>query len=178
MKKIIVCYLTFINLTACLNRDKNEDLRTKTESIKSFNDQINQKVIIDSSLISEFKNSKIFSVSDTINSDLNGDGINDHAYFTDIIKRELIIIDGKSRTITKIGDDISFDKIGKDFKWVDFWGITTDHETFEVIIQDNEIVNEQKYLLNYNSLFLRKNDVGGGVITFRNGKFVWIHQAD
>lgn len=65
-----------------------------------------------------------------------------------------------------------------DFSWVDFWGTTKDRETYEIVIKDSEIIGDKTTKLDNNSIFVRKEEVGGGVITYKNGKFIWVHQSD
>ena len=64
------------------------------------------------------------------------------------------------------------------FDWIDFWGITDDKETFEIIVKDEEIISDTITKLANTSIFVRKEEVGGGVITFKDNKFIWIHQSD
>ncbi|RFS17115.1 hypothetical protein [Emticicia sp. C21] len=124
----------------------------------------------------EFKNFKVYNISDTIKADFNGDKVIDTAFFTD--KKNISIVDGLSKKAIIVGVDKSSEEMGNDFSWVDFWGITTDIETYEIVIDDSEIVGDKKVKLNNTSLFLRKDEVGGGVITFKDGQYIWIHQTD
>jgi hypothetical protein len=47
-----------------------------------------------------------------------------------------------------------------------------------VLIGEGEIIGEQEFVLANPSIYVRKAEVGGGVITFKDGKFRWVHQAD
>lgn len=176
-------------LYACENRNKSEHKNvsfkdtTKSISIQSKDNHSDSDVTEsisynEESLKEEFNNYKIFKLDDTIKADLNGDQVVEAAYFTGKQKKELIIVDGSTHISVKAGLDSSFGNMGSDFNWVDYWGITNDKETFEVIIKDDEIVGEQKTKLNNKSLFVRKMEAGGGVLTFRKGKYSWIHQSD
>jgi hypothetical protein len=60
---------------------------------------------------------------------------------------------------------------------VDYWGLVEDKETFETIIKDDEIAGDRKVKLENPSIALGKDEVGGGLITFMKGKYVWIHQT-
>ena len=134
---------------------------------------------LDSSLIGQFKKYKIHTLTDTIKADLNGDKVFEISYFADNdTKKGIIIVDGQTKKQTNVGLDKSFGDMGIDFSWVDFWGTTGDTETYEVTIKDSEVVGDRKIKLDNTSLFLRKDEVGGGVITFKNGKYIWIHQSD
>lgn len=154
------------NDTIALNKVDTLSKNTKSDNLQYYQN----------SLVGEFKNFKIFNISDTIKADLNGDKVVDFAFFTN--KKNISIVDGLSKKAVIVGSDKSFDDIGNDFSWVDFWGTTTDMGTYEIVIEDSEIVGDKKAKLNNHSLFVRKDEVGGGVITFKENKYVWIHQAD
>lgn len=126
----------------------------------------------------EFKNAIAFQLTDTITADFNGDGQEDQAIF----KKE----DGTSGIHIKHGQTDEEIKIGfgkkfahlTEFNWVDFWGLVKDSATYEIIIEDAEITGDTIVRLENPSIFVRKDEVGGGIVTFRNGKYKWIHQAD
>ena len=42
----------------------------------------------------------------------------------------------------------------------------------------NIIVDEEKTKLFYPSIIIRKEEGNGGIITYKNGKYDWNHQAD
>jgi hypothetical protein len=190
MKRPLLFLLILTSLTACNNNAENKNVAAsvKTDTVRK---EISQKIDTtinfnlvgktsskDSSLKGEFKNYKIFNLADTIKADLNSDKILDFAYFTHNDNKEIFIIDGQTKIATKVGLEKSFGSMGSSFNWVDFWGTTNDNETFEVIIKDSEIVGERKIKLENISLFVREDEVGGGVITFKKGKYVWVHQSD
>lgn len=122
------------------------------------------------SLKEYFKDYKVYSLKDSIRIDLNGDQIRDKAYFNS--DKNIIIEDGKSGKETKIknaSDD--------DFGWVEYWAVTNDKKTFEITIVNGDIGDEIETTLEYPSIIVRKEGIGG-VITFKNGEYYWIHQAD
>lgn len=53
-----------------------------------------------------------------------------------------------------------------------------DSSTFEVIVRDGEVEGDSTVRILYPSIYVGKEEVGGGLITYRKGKFVWVHQAD
>nr|WKN37409.1 hypothetical protein K4G66_01635 [Tunicatimonas sp. TK19036] len=127
----------------------------------------------------EFKDAKIIDLKDSIVEDLNGDGTADNAIFTtENGKSGILITDGKTKQETRIGLGHSFEERGDDFSWVDYWGIVKDSTTYEIIIENAEILGDTTVYLENPSILIRKEEVGGGLITFRNGKYEWIHQAD
>lgn len=123
-----------------------------------------------------FKDFRAFALSDTIVFDLNGDSQNEKAYFDTMPARKLIIVDGKTKKRIVVGSHPSFQGIADDLGWVDGWGVTRDKKTFEVIVEDSEITGDREVILQYPSLVLGIQE-GGGVITFKNGNYIWIHQS-
>lgn len=120
-----------------------------------------------------------YTIRDTITVDLDGDSIQDLAYFkTNINKKSIVVRDGKTKKEVTIGLDKSFKDIGKNFNWVDNWGTINDSEVYENVISNGEIIGGRKVKLANKSLFVGKDDAGGGIITFKAGRFLWIHQAD
>jgi len=133
----------------------------------------------DSSVVHQFNTYKVYSIKDSIRSDFNGDGFQDLAYFKNTGKEKKIFIsDGQTKKKVMIGTDASFNEMGSDFSWVDFWGVLDDKETFEIIIKDGDIIDEKKTTLEHTSLFVRKEESGGGVISFLNKNYKWVHQSD
>jgi len=67
-----------------------------------------------------------------------------------------------------------------DFDWVDYWGVLKDKTTFEIIFDSisGDILGDSIRPLKNISLFVEQDEVGGGVITYKNGTYKWIHQAD
>jgi hypothetical protein len=63
------------------------------------------------------------------------------------------------------------------FDWVDYWGLVEDKETIEVTLtEEGDILESITVTLKNPSIVLGNNDFGGGLITYRNGKYEWIHQ--
>lgn len=180
----ILCFLTFL---ACNNAAQNTDKVLKKDStilernlnLKSLNklEPFEKETISNrkKSLIDEFKTYQIYQLSDSISSDLNGDKILDLAFFSN---QKLYIIDGQTKTQFLVGLDKSFGEMRSDFSWVDYWGLIEDRETYEIVIKDNEIIGSKTTKLENNSIFVRKDEVGGGVVTYKEGKFIWVHQSD
>ena len=129
-------------------------------------------------LSGQFDKATVYKLTDTIAADFNGDGIIDRAIFTKAGETSgLIITHGRTNEKIRIGLGESFAHL-TDLNWVDYWGLVMDSETFEVIIKDAEIVGDRKVRLEHPSIVLRREEEGGGLITFKNGEYVWIHQAD
>ena len=121
-----------------------------------------------------------YKISDTIQLDLNCDDFLDKIYFSnESSTRHLIFLDGKNKEAQTFGNTLSIkNELGKDYSWVDFWGITKDTSTWEAVIKDGEILTPTTSILQCPSLVLRSEELGGGIITFKDGVFRWIHQAD
>lgn len=140
----------------------------KTEDKPVLSEDSNQGY--SQSLKQYFEDYKIYPLEDTIKVDFNGDQTIDEAFFNS--KKNIIIKNGKSgkETIVKNASD-------DDFSWVEYWAVTNDKKTFEITIVNGDIGSEVEIPLEYPSIIVRKEGIGG-VITFKNGEYKWIHQAD
>lgn len=168
MKQRIYYLLLSLFLTGCLWNGKDKVQARKSEqAIQPISNTLG------------LKSFKQYHIGDTINTDLNGDNIEDKAYFKTFGNNKiLIIIDGMTKQEIIVGIDQSFGEMRNNFNWVEFWGVTDDKETYENIIVDGEMADGKKLKLVNPSIFVGKNEEGGGIITFMNGKFIWVHQAD
>jgi hypothetical protein len=111
---------------------------------------------------------------------LNCDGYIDKIYFTSsLINKNIIFYNGMINQVQTFGKTLPIKEgLGADYSWVDFWGMTKDTATWEAVIKDGEILSSKTTSLRCPSLLLRKDEAGGGIITFKDGGFHWIHQAD
>ena len=128
--------------------------------------------------LSGFEKATLYALTDTITADFNGDGFLDKA----IYKKEketsgIIIIHGKTNEQVKIGFGKQFAHM-TEFDWVDYWGLVEDKETSETTFtEDGDVLDSKTVNLKNPSIALGKDEVGGGLITYLNGKYVWIHQT-
>ena len=188
MKKILIT-LTALALIAGSCRQANSGQKittisdtTITENQSMFDDSIeNEEFDLNEprkQSISGFEKATLYNLTDTIIADFNGDGILDKAFF----KKEnetsgVIIIHGKTNEEIRIGFGESFAHF-TEFNWVDYWGLVEDKETNENMFDDDgDLLGSQAVELQNPSIVLHKEELGGGLITFKNGKYVWIHQT-
>lgn len=181
--KSIFYIIFFILFVSCekkneMKKTPNIDSTDKKIEETNFKDTLKSKVL-NSDLNNAFKDFKIYEINDTIKDDFNGDNLKDYLYFLNSgDEKNIIVLDGKTKLKTKICGDQSFDKISENFNWVDYWGVTNDKQTFEILVNESEVIGDTIVKLENKSIFIRKEEVGGGVITFKNGKYIWIHQSD
>jgi hypothetical protein len=187
--KQIIYVLSFLTLTSCGQSNSEEVSKAESKTIKveskvdstkpdlkqNATEQIEQN---NQDLRYEFKEATIYKLTDTINADFNGDGNADQAIF----KKEnetsgIIITHGGTNQKIKVGFGESFAHL-TEFNWVDYWGLINDSETYEIVIKDTEIIEDREVTLDNPSIVVRKEEVGGGLITFKDKKYIWIHQAD
>jgi hypothetical protein len=184
--KPLVYILTFLILTCCgqtVREQKNAELIDTVKAdfevkILEIKDTTIMFELDNYSLSDEFDTEIMFELTDTIKADFNGDGIIDQAVFR--IENEtsgIIITYGQTEEKIEIGLGKSFAHLA-DFNWVDSWGLFKGEETFEIVIEDTEIIGDRKVELSNPALIVRREESGGGLITFREGKYIWIHQAD
>lgn len=121
-----------------------------------------------------------YSLTDTILADFNGDGVLDKAFYKKEAENSGIIIrHGQTKKEVRIGFGEDF-STWEDFNcdWVDYWGLVEDRKTTEVTLtEENDILGSKDVKLQNPSIVLGANELGGGLITFLNGKYVWIHQT-
>jgi hypothetical protein len=128
--------------------------------------------------LSGFEKATLYKLTDTIMADFNGDGFLDKAiYKKDSETSGIIIIHGKTNEQVKIGFGKQFAHM-TEFDWVDYWGLVQDKETSETTFtEDGDVLDSKTVKLKNPSIALGKDEVGGGLITYRNGKYEWIHQT-
>ena len=192
----IIYLLTFVSLMGC-GQSKTE--QTSNLVADTLNTKISETIISDNSVISQqnstdenqteeyrkeslngFEKATLYKLTDTIKADFNGDGFLDKAFY----KKEnetsgIIIKHGKTNEEFRIGFGKNF-SFWTDFEcnWVDYWGLVEDRETSETTFtEDGEVLGSKQVILQNNSIVLGADEVGGGLITFINGQYVWIHQT-
>ena len=186
MKHSIIAAALFFLGSNCSNKDGEKSqvnngptqIALPADSGKK-NNVLTKKSKNESLVENEFGSFTQYELTEAMLEDFNGDKIRDTVRFqVRNGKAGLVVIDGKTAQETLIGCGNPFEEMGDDFSWVDEWGIVRDPSTYEVIIRGDEIVGEREVLLDYPSIYLRKAEVGGGVITFKGNTFQWIHQSD
>lgn len=126
----------------------------------------------------EFQDYKEYRITDTISIDLNGNGILELIYFDKKDCPKLIIAE-KGQGLISIGcGKEEYKGFPNAIGWVDLWCVVYDKETFEVIVEDEELVGDKIVSLERPSVYVGKEEAGGGIITYRNGEFYWVHQSD
>ena len=128
--------------------------------------------------LSGFEKATLYKLTDTITADFNGDGIEDKAYFKKENQNSGIIIKhGQTNEVVKIGFGKKFAHM-TEFDLVDYWGLVEDKETSETTFtEDRDVLESKDVKLQNPSIVLGADELGGGLITFLNGKYVWIHQT-
>lgn len=196
MKKIIYI-LTFLILTGCgqtnTEQNSNSVLESMAEQVSdttiSDNNQIAKQTTTDENQTEEyrkqsfngFKKATLYKLTDIISADFNGDAILDKAFY----KREnetsgIIIIHGQTNKEFRIGFGKPFSTWTDDFdcNWVGYWVLVEDRETSETTFSDDgDVLGSKDVKLQNPYIVLGKDEVGGGLITFLNGKYVWMHQT-
>lgn len=193
MKKQLVILSTIVLLFGCGQRKKEKTFQTDY-SVKhnstlngSSSDKDSLGNIMNSrkeTLNREFKKYKIYRLNETLCEDFNGDGIADKAEFVKSNgKIGIIITDGKSKELTKLGFGNKFAHL-TDFDWVNYWGVLKDSSTNEVEFDNNtgDILGSKTVQLKNISIFLRQDEngdgSGGGIITYEDNNYKWIHQTE
>lgn len=129
-------------------------------------------------LAADFTDATYYRLGETMVADLNGDGFPDSAVYRKTDETSGIIINhGQSGQTFEIGFGEPFAHF-KDLNWVDFWALVKDTATFEILFSDSDIIGDSIIQLDHPAIALEKEEVGGGLITFKDGHYIWIHQTD
>lgn len=118
-------------------------------------------------------------LSEPISADFNGDGTLDQAFY----KKEnetsgIIIHHGATDEAIRIGFGQPFAHL-TEFNWVDYWELVEDSIAYETTFTPGgDVLGSKEVKLQHPSIFIGADEAGGGLITFRNGKYEWVHQAD
>jgi len=188
MKLILFLYILLM-FSCANNAKKNVDIK-KHDTIYTTINNADTQDIKDSILadqikfdeiknFDEFNNFKIYKITDTIKEDFNGDGMSDFI-FIDQNHRGVYFINGKTKNLEKISLDKPFEEMLKETSWIDYWGTTTDKEIEKIDVDKNGDLGESsKTKIDHVSLFFRKVEEGGGVLTYKSTlkKFIWLHQS-
>ena len=183
--KQIIYILAFVLFTSCgqsvSDKKKEQKAPEKTQIVeKDSKEEITkpikrqkstEKADIEQQVLSyEFKNATAFNLIDTISADFNGDDRADQAiYVRENGTSGIIIKHGQTEEEIKIGFGKKFAHM-TDFNWVDIWGLVNDAKTYEIVIEEGEIIGDRQIALVNPSIALRQEEAGGGIITFRNGE--------
>ncbi|MES2543735.1 MAG: hypothetical protein V4548_02535 [Bacteroidota bacterium] len=185
--KQIIYILTLLVLASCGQPRSEQKIKTDTDSTttaknvkvpQNSTEEIQSEEDYRKQSLSGFEKATLYKLTDTISADFNGDGIIDKAFY----KKEnetsgIIIKHGKTNEEVRIGFGKPFSHM-TEFNWVDYWGLVEDRETSETTFtEDGDVLGSKEIKLQNPSIALGADEVGGGLITFINGKYVWIHQT-
>ena len=199
MRNYFLLILIFITAFCCKNKesDKSEKTIQKSESVP-------EKTIVETQVepteleknepqktekknienwthpeFFEFKNYREYRISDTINIDLNGNGILESVYFEDNDCPKLLIKEKGQELISLGCGKEEYEGFPNAVGWVDLWCVVSDKKVWEVLFtEDGDIDKDTIVDLERPSIYIGKEEAGGGIITYRNGKLYWIHQSD
>ena len=203
MRKIIYILSLFVLISCGQSNSKqnntNQSEKTHTNTIENKTNEENDSLktnipkdsvfeIVESdynpeeyrreSLNLSFEKAILFKLTDTIIADFNGDGIIDKAsYLKENETSGIVIIHGGINEEIRIGFGEQIAHM-TEFNWVDYWGLVMDKKTSEATFtEDGDILGSEDVNLQNPSIALGKDEVGGGLITYLNGRYVWIHQT-
>ncbi|MEM9921965.1 MAG: hypothetical protein AAF990_27925, partial [Bacteroidota bacterium] len=151
---------------------KKEEAKLDSREVVKKEEDFREKA-----LSSEFKNAILFELSDTIKADFNGDGNPDQAIFTKGPNTGITIQHGKTNEVVRLGFGKPLAHL-TDFDWVDFWGLVQDADSYQMLVEQGKVMGDTMVQLENPSIVVRQEESGGGLITFKEGAYRWIHQAD
>ncbi len=126
----------------------------------------------------QFRGSTLASLKDTLSLDLDGDGNADKIFLSSQQRPSgMTILLAANHYPIFIGFGKPFAHL-TDLDWVDFWGYTYDSTTTKVLVEKSQVAGSREIKLQHPSIIIRSDDFGGGLISFIDGTFQWVHQAD
>tara|TARA_B100000508_G_scaffold34889_1_gene27098 strand:- start:316 stop:837 length:522 start_codon:yes stop_codon:yes gene_type:complete len=170
---------TSTDSTKKLEERQEDTLKLKiSEASSTIESNNNPEEYRQKTLNMSFDIATLFNLKDTIKADFNGDGATDKAIFIkDNETSGIIYIHGKTNEKVRIGFGEQFAHM-TEFDWVDYWGLVEDKKTSKTAFdEDGDIIGSKEVTLQNPSIALGADELGGGLITFINGEYVWIHQT-
>lgn len=189
MKKQLLILSTIVLLFSCrqtkIEKTSQTENGTKQHSTPTSSTSVNESIenlmiLRNKTLSAYYKNFKIHTLNEILREDFNGDKIIDKAVFIKSKKKSgIIITDGKSLKKTYLCFGKEFFNF-TDFNWANYWGILKDSTTFEILFNKNsgDIIGDTIIKLKNISIFVEEDEFNGGVITFENDKYKWVHQTE
>lgn len=117
-------------------------------------------------------------LNDTINIDLNGNGILEKIYFNNR-DHDRIFIDEKGASRIILGaKNGEFSEFPTHLNWVDFWSVVSDKKVTQVLFEENgPVIKDTIIAMEGPGIYIGREVLGGGIITYRKNKLSWIHQS-
>jgi hypothetical protein len=186
--KLTIYILILLLVASCGQQKSDQTTKSVSDTIIANNNATDQQNLKEDEnsveyyrkqCLNVFQEATLYRLTDTITADFNGDGIIDKAFYKkDSQTSGIVIIQGQTNEIVRIGFGKPFAHM-KGFNWVDYWALVEDRETSETTFkEDGDVLGGREVKLQNPSIFVARDEEGGGLITFRNGKYEWVHQAD
>lgn len=178
--KQAIYILTFLTLASCHQSSPEQKTTSLSDSISetSNSEKLHQDKEQQGPVLTGFEHATLYPLTDTITADFNGDGVPDKAIcIKDDQASGILIKHGETNEEIRIGFGKPFAHFTA-FDWVDYWGLVEDRETYETTLdEEGNVSGSKKVNLQHPSIALGEDGTGGGLITYLNGKYVWIHQT-
>lgn len=164
MIKKSLCFIALVVLCSC------EQQESKLEAATTEAEQTKTEGSIEASWLNP----------EYLIADFNGDGHSDTAFAVIINnKKGIRIKHGNTNEEFIIGAGNDFKNGGDDFHWVKNWNIVTDSMTYEVtFMEEGDIDGSRDIKLEHPAFYIGTEEEGGATVAWKEGKYVWIHQAD
>lgn len=171
MIKKSLCFIALAGLFSCEQQENSSE----TEAAKT------EQAAIESSPETKVSDKEASWLNPQyLTTDFNGDGHSDTAFAVVINnKKGIRIKHGNTNEEFIIGAGNNFGNGGDDFYWVKNWNLVTDSITYEVtFMEEGDIDGSRDIKLDYPAFYIGTEEEGGATVAWKEGKYVWIHQAD
>ncbi|MGV3540563.1 MAG: hypothetical protein ACO1OQ_12190 [Rufibacter sp.] len=173
MSKKVLALLAIIVLFSCEQKPQEKQLVELNEKVEE------QPAVKQTTEIGTTSKGKSWLNPEFLSADFNGDGFSDTAYAIILDnKKGIRISHGNTTDEFVIGAGKDFGNGGDDFDWVENWNIVKEKSTYEVTFKENgDIDGGREVKLDHTAFYIGAEEVGGATIAWKDGKYVWIHQA-
>lgn len=179
MIKRYFCFAYLIVLCSC-EQQQAKNVSTNTVDTVELRTEAEQTEIIEKQEVKANNQQSDWLNPKYLIADFNGDSYTDTAFAVIVNNQKGIRIkhaNTNEEFILGAGND--FGNGGKDFNWVDEWKLVNDTITYEVTFtKDMEVEGNREVKLDHTAFYIGNEELGGATVAWRNGKYVWIHQAD
>ncbi|WP_394749171.1 hypothetical protein [Spongiimicrobium salis] len=125
-----------------------------------------------------FKNYKEYRINDTISIDLNGNGILEKIYFNRNNHHQLYIDEKGAQRIVLGNKSGTFSEFPSTMEWVNLWSVVSDDQVTQVLFEENgPVLKDSLIAMEGPGIYIGREVLGGGIITYRKNKLSWIHQS-
>lgn len=140
---------------------------------------VHLNIPVDLSTLETRTDTEFKPLTEVLTADLNGDGSPEKiSFLREGESAGFQIVDGKTGMLTLIGFNRDFENFLTNYDWVEDWRLILPQTTTEHTLVNGDI-SPVEFQLEQVSIKIRKTSEvsSSGIITYKNGKYYWVHQG-